>query len=112
MSTTDPIFAYCGQRAADRKTTTGERRHAITLWSQLSGAHDAECGDMGVVAVGEWVDGDPLNCPRCVAYLAGLVAVPEDVAAEHRAAARAEERRQRKLVAADRCGTLSIFAAA
>lgn len=77
----DPVWAYCGQRAIDRKSTKDVTRHAITLVARLSGAMDAECGVIGRVAVGRWDPTDRYACPRCKAYLAGLVPVPEEVAA-------------------------------
>jgi hypothetical protein len=98
----DPVWAYCGQRAVDRKTTKGVTRHALTVWARLSGAMDAECGVIGLVEVGPWNPAawDPDTapaCPRCAAYLAGAVPIPE----EHNA-----------LAAPDPLGTPSLFEAA
>jgi hypothetical protein len=77
----DPVWAYCGGRAAARKSIEGERRHAVTWFAHISGAHDAECGAAGAVLVGRWDPDDPHNCADCVAYLAGEVPVPEESAA-------------------------------
>lgn len=76
-----PLWAYCGQRAVDRKSTKGSLRHALTIWARMSGAMDAECGVIGMVEVGPWDPGDPHNCPDCVKYVNGEVPVPEEVAA-------------------------------
>jgi len=72
-----PVMAYSVQRAADRYSTT-EPRHAVTLFAIISGMMDAECGKSAPVEVGPWDPEDPLNCPRCTRFVAGMVVMPPD----------------------------------
>lgn len=78
---TETTWAYAGRRAADRHTTVGARRHAVTDYTRMTGIKvpDAECGELGYVLLGEWDDTDPLNCATCAQYVAGLVPLlPEE----------------------------------
>lgn len=113
-----PIWAFYGQRAADRKATKGERIHAVTLFAYQGGAMDSECGAMGVVPAGvDWDPEHPMACPRCVAWLRGEVEVPEEIA-EAAAFAAAVDAMAAQLAAklarpapARRSATPSLFAA-
>ncbi len=69
MDPLDRLWAYCGQRAVDRHSTTGVRVHAVGAISKLSGAMDAECGEIGRVSMGDWDPGMAHACPDCIAIL-------------------------------------------
>lgn len=73
-----PLMAYAGQRAIDRYTTDGEKRHAVTLFAEVAGTLDAECGQITVAKVGPWDPTDPLNCTTCAAFIAGHMPLPAE----------------------------------
>lgn len=70
MIDVDQLWAYCGQRALDRRSTTGVTRHALTWSAVMSGAMDAVCGVIARVAVGDWSPELAHACPECAALLA------------------------------------------
>lgn len=81
--------AYVAQRVikGGNGGVDGATRHAVSdwvWWAMSPKPADAECGVLGALDVGEWLDGDPRNCSRCEraierrAFLTGLAdtAVP------------------------------------
>lgn len=67
--------AYATKRAKARNTTNASVRHAVEVLAVLSGALDAECGQLGAVLIGPWNPADPLNCRDCSAALSPTVAL-------------------------------------
>lgn len=76
--TEGPVMAYYGARAAARKSTQGEPKHAMPLWSLAGGAMDTECGTIGGIEAGPWDPDDPHNCRICAQFVAGTRRMPRD----------------------------------
>lgn len=60
--------AYVSARSVKGGHGTDAKRHAVTEWvAWAMGVRpaDTECGSLGVLKVGDWIDGDPRNCSRC-----------------------------------------------
>jgi hypothetical protein len=68
------IHAYGTYRSFQRKSVSGETRHALDDIAHLCGALDALCGTGVAVRIGEWDPDEPQNCSKCTRMLAREVA--------------------------------------